>query len=166
MSSTSVSNSTFLRGRSAWPIGALAGIAGGGIEIGWIALYQNMAGQDSAAVARGVTESVIPQLATSPVAVSLGLAIHMALAVGLGIVIAILVRKLLPHLVGTAMEPAVVVATLVGVWAMNFFVILPALNPAFVTLVPYAASLTSKVLFGFAAAFVFWCAARRRAAGQ
>jgi hypothetical protein len=38
------------------------------------------------------------------------------------------------------------------VWAVNFFVVLPVINPQFVDLVPYAISLVSKVLFGVAAA--------------
>jgi hypothetical protein len=83
----------------------------------------------------------------------------MTLAILLGIAIAIFVRRLLPRLVGTVMEPVVVVSMLAGVWAMNFLVILPIINPDFVLLVPYGASLASKVLFGVAAAFVFWCAA-------
>jgi hypothetical protein len=137
---------------------------GGAIEVGWIALYQYVAGHESAAVARGVTQSLIPNLATAPAAIPLGVAIHMGLAVLLGLTVAIFVRKLLPRIVGTAMEPAVVVGMLIGVWAVNFFVILPMINPAFVTLVPYGVSLVSKVLFGFAAAFVFWCAGRFHAA--
>jgi len=52
-------------------------------------------------------------------------------------------------------EFAAVVGVLVLVWTMNFLVILPVVNPAFVTIVPYGASLTSKVLFGVAAALVF-----------
>ena len=43
-------------------------------------------------------------------------------------------------------------AALAAVWAINFFVILPVLSPAFVHLVPYSVSLMSKLLFGFAAA--------------
>ena len=49
---------------------------------------------------------------------------------------------------------------------MNFFIVLPVINPAFVTLVLYGASLVSKILFGFAAAFVFWCSRRYRVAGR
>jgi hypothetical protein len=59
------------------------------------------------------------------------------LAILLGVVIASLVSRLLPRIVGTAMEPVVVVLTLVGVWAVNFFVVLPVINPDFVALVPY-----------------------------
>ena len=46
-------------------------------------------------------------------------------------------------------------AVLAAVWATNFFVLLPAISPAFVHLVPYSVSLTSKLLFGLAAAEVF-----------
>jgi hypothetical protein len=87
----------------------------------------------------------------------------MTLAILLGIAITIFVRRLLPRLLGTVMEPVVVVSMLAGVWAINFLVILPIINPTFVELVPYGASLASKVLFGFAAAFVFWCAGRLHA---
>ena len=45
-------------------------------------------------------------------------------------------------------------AALAGVWAVNFFVVLPIVSPAFVHIVPYAVSLTSKLLFGVAAAEV------------
>jgi len=144
-------------------VGTLAGLAGGLIEIGWIALYQHAAGHSAATVARGVTQSLLPGLASTPAGVPMGLAIHMALAVALGIVIAVAVPRMAPRLAGTPLEPITVVAALVAVWAVNFFIVLPVINPAFVTLVPYGASLVSKILFGFAAAFVFWANSRRRA---
>jgi hypothetical protein len=43
---------------------------------------------------------------------------------------------------------------LATVWAVNFFVVLPVVSPAFIHMVPYAISLTSKLLFGAAAAEV------------
>lgn len=155
MNRLGVGVSTDLHGSDSWRIGAVAGLAGGAVEIGWIVLYQYLAGHESAPVARGVTRSLIPELVAAPVAVPLGVAIHMALAVLLGIVVAVLVNRLVPRVVGTAMEPVIVIAMLAGVWAVNFFVVLPVINPGFVSLVPYGASLASKVLFGFAAAFVF-----------
>ena len=149
-----------------WPAGVIAGFAGGAIEIGWIALYQGLANHESLTVARGVTQSLIPQLGHAPAAALLGIAIHMTLAVLLGIVIALVVRRFLPRIAGSAWEPIMVVGMLVGVWAMNFFVILPVINPDFVTLVPYGASFVSKVLFGFAAAFTLWMTGRPRAASS
>jgi len=154
------------RWRGRLTTGALAGLAGGAVEVVWIALYQHLAGHEAAAVARGVTQSLLPGLAPAPAGVPLGLAIHMGLAVALGIVIAVAIPRLVPRLAGTPLEPVAVVAALVGVWAVNFFIVLPVINPAFVTLVPYAASLVSKTLFGFAAAFVFWCSRRYGVAGR
>jgi len=46
---------------------------------------------------------------------------------------------------------AFMLAALAGVWAVNFFVVLPIVSPSFVHIVPYAVSLTSKLLFGVAA---------------
>lgn len=138
----------------AWSVGVLAGLAGGAIEVSWIAIYQHLTGGEAASVARGVTAVVFPRLAAHVTAVPLGIAIHMGLALLLGIAIAVLVRVMLPRNAPAVLEPLAVVGALVLVWAMNFLVILPAINPAFVTVVPYAASLTSKVLFGVAAALV------------
>ena len=142
-----------------------AGLAGGAAEVGWIALYQHLVGHDAAAVARGVTKAVVPALAPGPAALPMGLAIHIGLSIALGVVVAMAVPRLLPRVASTALEPVAVIAALVGVWALNFFVILPVIDPEFVALVPYGVSLASKVLFGFAAAFVFWCGCRHRAVG-
>jgi hypothetical protein len=90
----------------------------------------------------------------------------MGLALGLGIAVALVVRTFLPHKVSRLWEPVAVVAMLIAVWAMNFLVLLPAINPGFVELVPYGASLTSKVLFGVASAFILWCAGPQRSAAR
>jgi hypothetical protein len=42
------------------PAGALTGVADGASEASWIALYQNLAGKENAALLAGVTQSVIP----------------------------------------------------------------------------------------------------------
>ncbi len=162
MNATQARVPVFVRQIRAWPIGMLAGFAGGLAEVAWIVLYQSMAGHEAAVVARGVTQSLMPNIVPAQAAAPVGVAIHMGLAMVLGVVIAMLVSRVLPRIVGTAAEAVVVVGVLAGVWAVNFFVILPALNPDFVSLVPYGVSFTSKVLFGFAAAFVFWCAQRFR----
>ena len=62
-----------VRRRGLFAFGALAGLAGGVIEVAWIALYQHLAGHEAAAVARGVTQSLLPGLASAPAAVPLGL---------------------------------------------------------------------------------------------
>ncbi len=157
------SNASSPTRQNLWTVGTLAGFAGGIMEVVWIMLYQSLSGHDAAIVAKGVTESVFPDMAAAPSSVAIGLVIHMVLAIGLGIVIAIAVPLVLPRIAGTVLEPVIVVLALVGVWLMNFFVILPFVNPNFVTIVPYPVSFISKSLFGFAAAFVFWTSRRNAA---
>ena len=134
--------------------GLAAGLMGGLAEVAWIALYQQAAGASAAHVARGVTESFSPALAAGPYAAPLGIAIHMTIAVALGLALVAVLRRLLPGLAGTKAEAAVTVAALVAIWAFNFFVVLPVVNPAFVSVVPLGVSLVSKALFGVAAALV------------
>ena len=152
--------------RSLWSTGLLAGLAGGAAEVVWIILYMRLAGGEAAVVARGVTATLDPSLAAASWAVTVGIVIHMGLAVGLGIAIVYLLRAYAPRLTGTLFEPTAVVAILVGVWATNFFVVLPIINPEFVGLVPLGASLVSKVLFGASAALVMYLAPSRHALGQ
>ncbi len=136
-------------------VGALAGLAGGLAEILWIALYSNLSGSEAAIVARGVTQSLFPQITTLSSSLSLGIAIHMALAIILGIAILIFVRSFLPKTAPAMLEPLMVIGLLALVWVINFFVILPVVNPSFVTLVPYSISLISKLLFGISSALIF-----------
>lgn len=149
-----VTNFRYRLAPGTWSTGALAGLVGGAAEVAWIALYGRLSGGEAAAVARGVTDSLFPTLAQESLVVPLGIATHMSLAILLGVAITVLLRLRWPRLSGTAFEPVAVTGMLVAVWAMNFFVILPALNPAFVSLVPYEVSLISKVLFGVVASFV------------
>jgi len=58
------------------------------------------------------------------------------------------------------MTTAAVSLTLV--WAINFFVVLPVLNPAFITLMPFGITLASKVLFGIAMGSVLLTSSPRR----
>jgi hypothetical protein len=79
----------------------------------------------------------------------------MSLAVMLGIALSFGWRALSSHRTGIASPFPFMLAALVGVWVVNFFVVLPGLSPAFIHLVPYSVSLVSKVLFGLAAAEAF-----------
>jgi hypothetical protein len=136
-------------------LGVLGGFAGGAAEIGWIGLYGAATGTSIDPVARGVVESAIPTMATSAWAVELGVLIHLCLAVALGIALAFGIRLIL-HLRETfRSEIAFTVLILTAVWAMNFLVVLPYINPAFVHLLPYSVTLLSKGMFGIAAATIF-----------
>jgi hypothetical protein len=134
--------------------GVLAGAAGGLAEVAWVSLYAAATGGDAAILAHGVTTAggVTALLPASPVA--LGAAVHMTLAVMLGVALSgvwAALRRGSPRL---SNPYPFMLAALAGVWAINFFVVLPIVSPAFVHIVPYAVSLTSKLLFGVAAATV------------
>jgi hypothetical protein len=147
--------------------GILAGAAGGLAEIIWVSLYAILTGGSAAALARGVTTAAgaTALLPTAPV--TMGIAVHMALAVLLGLVLAGLWQVLAPRMNGVSGLYAVSLAALAAVWAVNFFVILPVLSPSFVALVPLSVSLVSKLLFGLAAAETLRrCAAPERVAVQ
>jgi hypothetical protein len=75
----------------------------------------------------------------------------MVLAVMLGVVLTFGWQALSANR-GLANPYPFMLAALAGVWAVNFFMVLPIVSPAFVHIVPYAVSLTSKLLFGVAAA--------------
>jgi hypothetical protein len=134
--------------------GVLAGAAGGLAEIAWVTLYAGLTGGNPALLARGVTTAagVSALLPSSPV--TLGLGVHMTLAVMLGVVLTFAWRALSARRRGMDNLYPFMLAALAGVWAVNFFVVLPLVSPPFIHIVPYAVSLTSKLLFGAAAAEV------------
>jgi membrane-associated HD superfamily phosphohydrolase len=137
-------------------IGVLAGLAGGLAEVIWIVLFSNLTLNDVTLVATGITQSVgLWQVATSA-RVPLGIAIHMSLAVILGISISIFLSKLEHCSLSKQVESLIVICVLAIIWGINFFFILPAINPAFVNIVPLPVSFLSKIIFGFAAAWVFF----------
>ena len=142
--------------------GALAGVAGGLAEVAWVTLYAGATGANAAVLARGVTTAagVSALLPASPV--MLGVAVHMTLAVMLGVALSFAWSALRDYRPGLKNPYPFMLAALAGVWAMNFFVVLPIVSPAFAHLMPYAVSLTSKLLFGAAAAVTL----RRRAASE
>jgi hypothetical protein len=132
--------------------GVVAGVAGGLAEIGWVTLYAGATGIDPSTLARGVTTAAGVSRLFPAMPVALGVTVHMALAVALGIALSFGWRALSSHRLKIASPFPFILAALVGVWAVNFFVALPIISPAFIHLVPYPVSLVSKVLFGLAAA--------------
>jgi len=132
--------------------GIIAGMAGGLAEVAWVAFYAGATGGDPAALARGVTTAagVSALLPASPVA--LGITVHMTLAAALGIALSCAWRALREYRPALRNPFPFALAALAAVWAMNFFVVLPIVSPAFIHMVPYAVSLTSKLLFGIASA--------------
>jgi hypothetical protein len=132
--------------------GIVAGVAGGLAEIAWVTLYAGATSADPATVASGVTTAAGLSALFPAAPVAVGVTVHMALAVTLGIALSFGWRALSSHRLDIAGPFPFMLAALVGVWAINFFAVLPIISPAFIHLAPYPVSLLSKVLFGLAAA--------------
>lgn len=142
--------------------GVLAGIAGGLAEVAWIYAYGELTGLDAGKVAFGVSAAV--GLGPSSAPVLSGIAIHIALAASLGVGLVAALRGVHRYLPGAAAIYVAALTALVGVWAINFLLVLPRLSPAFIHLLPFQVSLASKLLFGLAAACVFHSANSSRPA--
>lgn len=136
-------------------VGALGGIAGGLTEIAWISAYGLATGAPLSPVARGIVDSTFPQFAASAWAPALGILIHLVLAVALGIGLAIAVRQIAYRWASRHAELGIAILVLLGVWSVNFLLVLPNINPGFVHLLPYGVTLVSKMLFGLSAAAIF-----------
>lgn len=133
--------------------GVIAGAAGGLAEIAWVTLYAGVTGGNAAILAQGVTTAAGLVGLFPPLSTGLGIVLHMTLAVCLGIALAFSWRGFSDRSQAISPFPLALTA-LAGVWAVNFFVVLPIVSPAFVHLVPYSVSLVSKMLFALAAAAV------------
>lgn len=132
--------------------GVIAGTAGGLAEVAWVTLYAAATGGDAAVIARGVTTAVGVNALLPASSVVLGVIVHMVLAVMLGVVLAGVWAGLRAMRPGLTNPYPLMLAALAGVWVMNFFVVLPIVSPPFIHMLPFAVSLTSKLLFGASAA--------------
>ena len=78
-------------------VGVIAGLAGGLAEVAWISIYCTISGVPVDLVAQEVTRSIAPYASYS--SVWAGILIHLILAVGLGIGVALAIRL---YCLGTA----------------------------------------------------------------
>lgn len=128
--------------------GLIIGLAGGLAEIAVIWLYSALTGGDSAMIARHVATAIGLDGASSAV----GVAVHMGLAVALGIALSAGLQIFVDRPTHNGAVFSFMVGSLAVVWVINYFVVLPAVNPSFVHLLPYAITLASKLAFASAAA--------------
>jgi hypothetical protein len=137
----------------------VGGLAGGAAEVLVVALYALLAGAGGWVVAEGVSRATFGVLFSGADAVLVGLTVHFALS----LLIAAAFVAALPVLIHRIGRRGVVLASavaLVGVWAMNFFVILPRIAPEFVAMVPLWLSFLSKLSFGLVMGWVLVSPAR------
>jgi len=129
----------------------IAGLAGGLAEVLWVAASSIVLGVDAVQVAREIAVTVMPVAAATA---ALGLVVHFVLSLVLAAVFSFVAGRVWPH-AGLAALLGAALMTLVGVWGLNFLVVLPWLNPVFTLLLPLGVTFVSKLLFAFALWSVF-----------
>jgi hypothetical protein len=133
----------------------LAGMAGGVAEIVWFMAIGLLLSLNVHDVAAGITSSISPGWGSSPYAAFTGILIHLFLSVLLAAAyIATLGRWSISRF-GLSGQLLIGMSALALVWAINYLVILPVVNPSFIELSTYGLSLPSKVLFGISMALTF-----------
>jgi hypothetical protein len=130
----------------------LAGLAGAMAEVIWVGLFCALTPLSGGEVLRQITASIFPAVAASSWAPALGLLLHFALGIGVAYAFAVLIWQSFARRAGTGTTLATALVALVGIWAINFFALLPFVNAEFTGLMPYTVTLASKVLFGIAMA--------------
>jgi len=135
-----------------WSLILLAGLAGGTAEIVWIVGYGAVAQTDSAEVARQIGATIFPSARVTTALAPLGIAAHLALSLLLAAGWVLALWRPLRTRMGAAGVFTSAVVLMLGVWAMNYLVVLPRLNPLFVALLPALVTLLSKIFFGLAMA--------------
>jgi hypothetical protein len=128
--------------------GLVIGLAGGLAEIAVIWLYSALTGGDSAMIARHVASAIGFDGASAMV----GVLVHMGLAAALGIALNVAFQIVVGRLSRDRAIFSFMLGSLAAVWVVNYFVVLPAVSPSFVHLLPYAITLASKLAFGCVAA--------------
>ncbi len=126
----------------------IAGLAGGAFELAWVGLWTTLTQTSASAVARGISAAVSTPLGQASHAALIGIGIHFALSMALAaLFVGLAWRPLARHFGGRGVLAGACLA-LTGVWAFNFLVLLPWLDPAFVSLLPLPVSALSKLGFG------------------
>jgi len=131
--------------------GCVAGFAGGLAEVVVMGLYSGTGALSGMKILSLITATFAPDgFAFGALGAFDGLVIHLALSLAIGAGFGIL--QYLLHKDRAVVSHATVlisgVSILVCIWAFNFFILLPRINPAFVAYVPLAPSFVSKFSFG------------------
>jgi len=129
-----------------------AGLCGGLAEMVWITFYSYLGPASGEEITRQITASIFPAAVDLSLAPLLGVGIHLILSLALSFAFVWTVWIPVIRRWGNPGILVGAVAALIVIWAVNFLIVLPVLNPAFVTLLPDSVTLFSKMLFGAAMA--------------
>lgn len=131
--------------------GCIAGFAGGLAEVAVMGLYSGVSGLSGITILSLITATFTSDaFAFGALGAFDGLMIHFILSVAIGAAFGVL-QYIIHKNRGAVSYPLVAVsgaAILVCIWAVNFFLLLPEINPAFVAYVPLLPSFVSKLSFG------------------
>ncbi len=126
----------------------LMGLAGGMAEVVLVLMYCFFTNTSVSYVGYEITHSIFTGPAPSVGLAWLGLFIHFALSSLVAIGFVSVFRGILIKLSKRAML-MLSMSVLACIWAINFFMVLPMINPTFVTIMPLGFTLLSKLAFGF-----------------
>lgn len=133
--------------RSIALLGGVAGLSGGIAEVLWILLLSAVGLLNASDVAIGVSATLLAGSYAAATGIVLGLIIHLGLSAMLGVALAVMWAGIIGTRYSDWWLAPFLFAALATVWAVNFHIILPAINPQFVLLVPLPLALISKLLF-------------------
>ena len=133
----------------------IAGMVGGSAEILWFMLIGVVLSFNIQDVATGITTSIFPYEGSLHYSASIGVAIHLFLSVLLAALYMITLGRWSLSRYRLFGQLIVGMSALAFVWVVNYFVVLPILNPSFIETTTYSLSLLSKVFFGIAMALTF-----------
>lgn len=140
----------------------LAGLAGAFAEVAWVTLVCAMTPLSGVGVLRQVTASVLPWAVAEDWAPAFGLGLHFMLGVAIAWAFGVCVWQDGVRRGGARPTLAAALSRLTAIWIVNFFVLLPIINAAFVTLMPYGVTFASHLLFALAMAATLTARSRER----
>lgn len=136
--------------RGTLPAFLIAGLAGGMAEAIFIAGYSQLMPVELAHIAREITASFSRSLADGTSSQILGLAIHFLLSLLIGAGFYVTFSFWSAWRMAPSFRFAISLSVLLVIWYLNFYFLLPNVNPTFVTILPLTITFTSKVVFGLA----------------
>lgn len=131
--------------------GVAAGMAGGVAEVVFMAAYCLVSGKSGASVLSLITFTFFNGgIAFGPLGAFAGLLIHLVLSMSIGVFFSISMFLTQGNADRVTLARTVVsgAVLLTVIWAFNFFILLPNINPEFVGTVPAKVAFFSKLLFG------------------
>jgi len=127
----------------------LAGIVGGLAEVVWVELLTSSQDVNILALMRGITHTVLPAVNDPTACLLFGLTVHFALSLTIAGGFAVFLWRPALRQLGRGGVVVVSMLSLIAVWLISYYGIMRWLDPEFLALIPPAATLVSKLFFGF-----------------